>query len=118
VRPHLQKMADGSGGRYLEEDIEADIKSGHFQLWIVIDGAEITCVTITQIMEYPRLRALRVVGLVGHRPRRWMHFMGHLELTAKQHFGCDRIEAMTQPRHIALLPRDWNVFHVLSEKVL
>jgi hypothetical protein len=119
VQPHLQKMADGSGGRYLREDIQAAITSGVIQLWLALDGAEIVCAMTTQVMDYPRLRALRCIGVVGHRPRRWMHLMHHVERAAKKHFGCDRMEAMHQPRHGLLLQTPgWQTFHVLSEKHL
>jgi hypothetical protein len=112
-------MADGSGGRYLREDIQAAITSGVIQLWLALEGAEIVCAMTTQVMDYPRLRALRCIGVVGHRPRRWMHLMHHVEIAAKRHFGCDRMEAMHQPRHGLLLQTPgWQTFHVLSEKHL
>lgn len=119
VQPYLQKMADGSGGRYLCEDIQNEILQGNFQLWLALDGTEIVCALMTQIMHYPRSRAMRLIGVVGHRPRRWMHLLHHVELAAKQGFGCDRMEAMHQARHgILLRTPGWREFHVLSEKVL
>lgn len=119
VCSHLEQMAEGSGGRYLADDIAACICDGRMQLWVIMEGHAILCVVVTEVVTYPRLRAMRYVGLVGHRPWRWMRLSAAIEAAAKQHFGCEKMEALTQPRHMALLRTGgWEVFHVLSEKVL
>ena len=119
VAPHVAKMADASGGRYLTEDIFAALASGRMLLWIAIDGADIACVMVTEIMQYPRRRAMRCVGVSGHRPRRWMGLLANVEEASRSRFGCDLMEALHQPGHDRLLRTGgWEVFHVLSEKVL
>ena len=119
VRPHLQKMADGSGGRFWLDDIVNCICCGRFQLWLVLDGANIPCVMLTEIQQYPRLRELRIIGLVGHRPRRWLHLLHAVEASAKQNFGCARF-ACFSPRRMGTLLRTggWREWHVLFEKEL
>jgi hypothetical protein len=119
LRPHLAKMAEGSGGRYAAEDLPGLIEGGHFQLWLVLDGADIACALLTQIMQYPRLRALRAVGVVGHRPLRWTQMLSAVEKAARAHFGCVKMEALCNPRHVCLLRTGgWREFHVLLEKDL
>lgn len=119
VRPHLEKMAAASGGRFAADDIEALIVSGRFQLWIILDGLLILCALVTEIIQYPQTRALRMVGLVGFRWRRWAHLLAELESVAKDEIGCQLMEAMHQPGHERMLNTPgWRVFHFLSEKVL
>lgn len=120
LRPHIAKMAAGSGGRFEAEDIVACIECGRFHLWLMLEGSEILAALLTEIVQYPRLRAMRGIAVVGHRHRRWVE-AGHaaIEMVSKQFFGCDRMEAMHQPGHERLLtPYGYEVFHYLSQKPL
>jgi hypothetical protein len=119
VRPHLQKMAAGSDGCYSADDIEQAITSGRMHLWLVLDGNDIACALVTEIVNYPRCRAMRCVGVVGHRPLRWMPMLASVERAAALHFGCTRFEALHQPGHERLLiTGGWRVHHILSVKDL
>lgn len=119
VRPHLEKMAAGSDGCYETVDLLAAIASGEMLLWLVLDGAEIACVMLTQIVQYPRKRAMRCIGISGTRPRRWMPLLADVERASKAHFGCDKMQALHTPRHAALLQTGgWRQFHILSVKDL
>lgn len=117
IRPHIAKMAAGSGGRYEPSDIFAGLVTGGMLLWVVLDGASILCVCIGQIQNFPRLRTMRIIGLVGHQPRKWRHFLPALERSAKEDFGCSAIESLHIPRFRALLP-GFRTSHWLSEKPL
>lgn len=119
VRPHLDRMAAGSGGRYLGADLLVELAAGRMQLWVALDGAEIVAVMLTQIIPYPRRRALRCIGIVGSRPRRWVHLMVDVERMAKASFGCDLMEALHQPGHERLLRTPgWRPWHAMAEKAL
>lgn len=113
----IARIAAGSGGRWHAEDIEAAIREGHFRVWTAEDGADVGCVMLTETIEYPRLRALRCVALVGHRPRRWIHLLRWVEDVAREQFRCDRIEAL-YPRTLGRLLPGFHEFHVLSERAL
>ena len=115
VRPHMARMAKGSGGRFLTDDLFAAVAAGRMQLWVAIDGSEVACVMLTEVLTYPRMRELRCIGLVGHQYRRWMHLLEAIEQTAKTNFGCKRISALHLPRFRHLLP-DYEPTHILSEK--
>lgn len=117
IRPHLARMAAGSGGRYLACDLTAMLVAGKVQLWLALDGPEIACVMITEIVSYPRCRELRCLGLVGHQFRRWAHLLGAIEIAAKQHFGCTKMAAVHPPRYRHILP-GYRATHWLSEKDL
>lgn len=119
VQPHLAEMADGSGDRFLASDIQSAITSGHMHLWLVLDGANIACALVTELVHYPRLRALRMVGIVGHNARLWVHLLASIEEAAKTNFGCQKMEALHTPGHARMLvTRGWSTFHHLSEKTL
>lgn len=119
VRPHLARMADASGGRYETVDILAALASERMLMWVVVEGADLECVFVTEIVQYPRLRAMRAVGVSGRRARRWMPLVADMERASKERFGCSKAEALHDPRHgILLQTGGWRKFHILSEKDL
>ena len=112
-------MAEGSGGRYLAEDIAAALATGRMQLWLAIDRATIACVMVTELVDYPRVRAMRCIGIAGRHPLRWMHLLGAVERAARDCFGCLLFEALVQPGHERLLQTGgWVLFHSLWQKAL
>ena len=120
VRPHVVKMAEGSGGRYEAVDLFTAPASGRMLLWIALDGAGYClCHVDTDRKQHPRRRAMRCVGLVGHRPRRWLGLLAEVVRAARETFRCDLMEALHQPMHTRLLTTGgWAIWHVLSEKRL
>ena len=117
VRPHLARMAGESGGRYETPDIFVALAMGKMQLWLVLDGALVECVMVTEIQQYPRMRALRIIGLVGFRPLRWRKMLASVEKAARDNLHCTVIEAMHLPRLGVLLP-GFKTTHWFGEKVL
>lgn len=117
--PNIEKMAANSGGRYDTTDILACIWQQKMQAWVAMEGASILCLMLTEIINYPQCRALRCVAIVGHRPRRWMYLLEHIEMIARTHLGCTLMEALHTPGHERLLKTGgWQPFHILSEKQL
>lgn len=118
VYPHIVRMAAGSGGRFFATDIASLIAVGRFHLWLAIDGTDIACTMVTEFIYYPRMKALRIVGLVGHRPRRWLHLLHQVEQCAHNE-GCSKIECLHFPGHERMLRTGgWRLFHCLAEKDL
>jgi len=120
LQPHLAKMAEGGGGRYLASDLEDEIVAGNLLLWVAMRGPDVAVVMLTQIINYPRAKAMRCVAVVGHNPMRWMHLLQHVEEASRLNFNCTIMEALHNPRHATLLKRSpgWQEFHTLSEKRL
>jgi len=117
IRPHLSKMADGSSGCYETQDLFVEIASGRMLLWVALEGAELRCVMMGQIMVFPRKRVLRLTGIVGNNPLRWRGLLGLIEDQAKRQFNCSMMQSLHQPRHGILL-RGYDTTHWLSEKSL
>ena len=117
VRPHIEKMAAGSSGRYLADDIFAGIASGQFQLWVVLRGHDLLCVLVTSIETFPQIREMRMIGVSGRDYKAWIPLFPELETIAREHFGCARIAALHLPRFRHALP-GYLTTHWLSEKAL
>lgn len=117
VRPHLAKMADRSGGRFHATDILECLAGGHMQMWIALRGAELLVVMVTEIHTYPRLRAMRLIGISGYKPLLWRRLLRRVEASAKQDFGCSMMESLHSPEHGVLMP-GYKTSHWFSEKVL
>jgi hypothetical protein len=117
VRPHLVKMGDQSCGRFDVSDLLTFIAAGKMQLWIAVRGADLLCVMLTEIHTYPKLRAMRIIALSGHRPLLWRKLLRRVEIAAKERFGCRMMEALPRASQLALLP-GYEVSHVLVEKVI
>lgn len=115
IRPHITKMAEGSGGRYDSSDLFAALVAGRMLLWIAVEGVEVRCVLIGEIQNFPRLRAMRLIGLVGRHPRQWRNLLSLVEDQAKRQFGCQMMESLHRPRFLSLL-RGYLTTHWLSEK--
>lgn len=117
VRPHLVKMAAGSNGRYEAADILTALAAGNMQLWLVLRGADLLCCLVTEIVTYPRAKAIRSVGVSGHRPLLWRKMLARVEAAAKEHFGCTIAEALHSPEHSILVP-EYRTTHFFSEKAI
>ena len=106
VRPHVVKMAEVVWWSLRGELILfTTLASGRMLLWIALEGADIACVMLTQIEQYPLRREMRCVGWLGHRPRRWLGLLAEVERAARETFRCDLMEALHQPAHARLLRR-------------
>lgn len=117
IRPHIEKMAEKFGGRYEPSDLFAAMADGRILLWVALEGAQIRCVMIGEIMNYPRMRALRITGLVGNSPRKWKHLLPAVEDQARRQFGCSMMEASPQRKHMTIMP-GYSETHLLCEKRL
>lgn len=123
VQPQLERMAAGSGGRFIAQDIDDAIFDGKMHAWLALDAeAEadpaVRAMLVTEIIAYPRLKVLRLVGLVGEDMRTWLPLWPEVEGWARTQ-QCKRVEALHPPAYSRLLGRiGWSEWHVLSEKIL
>lgn len=117
--PYVARMAAASQGRYIQEDIALAISTGQFQAWVVLEDDELIALMVTEVIQYPRKRALRGIGWVGRNPGKWVHFIQSFEQMGKYVFDCDLAEALHPPSIKMLFSRDgWSEFHRLSVKQL
>lgn len=117
LKPQLAQMAQGSGGRYVADDIDHALWSGRMRAWVAEDGERAACLLLSEVIEYPRFKALRLVGCVGEQPREWVGLGPWVEKMARC-MDCSRLEALHPPDLVWLLKAwssEWRVFHTLSE---
>lgn len=73
VLPFIERACTRTNGRYEAADILGFLLSGVCQLWVCMD-AEIDAVAVTEIVCYPRAKAVRVFLASGRDHRKWIRF--------------------------------------------
>lgn len=71
--PHLEKATRRTRGRYLPDDVLQEIKEGWQDLWVAYDPERnvIDAAMTTQFVNYPRVRAIRILFIGGTRMNTW-----------------------------------------------
>ncbi len=65
VEPMLQKVVDHTEGELQPEDFLENIVNKYMHLWLSVEDTEITMAMVTQIIEYPRRKTLRIIAISG-----------------------------------------------------
>lgn len=120
VWPHVassvENIAARSNGRMLASDIREMIERGERILWVAVDheNGNFLGLCMTEIQQYPRRKACRLVACVGHDRAKWTHLLGGVEGWAKS-IGCDVMEGITR-RGWARDLADYKMSHIFLEK--
>lgn len=100
VQPLVKKFLDTDPGLFEPQDILAALFNKDMQLWVTLDkenNNKIIGAIVTEIVDYPRMRVLRIFGLGGKDFSDWIH-LADKELSAfQQHVGAKRMEAFVRP---------------------
>lgn len=72
VEPFLNRMADGSGGKFKIGDYVRAIAAKDMQLWTVADHKGPMAVGLTELINYPQQRVCRFVGVNGKGATDWL----------------------------------------------
>ena len=67
VEPMLDKVCNRSQGELLAKDYLPYIMNGDMQLWLALDKDKIVISMVTQFIEYPQKRILRVIAIAGEK---------------------------------------------------
>jgi len=65
VTHFIQAALDRTEGELDLSDIHHDLINRNMQLWVLTDNGEIIGALVTQIMEYPKMTACRIVAMGG-----------------------------------------------------
>lgn len=91
VEPLIEPALAHLGGRFAPIDILAEIASGDMQLWRIGQPEPVAAI-VTEIVDYPRKRACRVLLVGGFGLRAWRApLLAALDAFARDH-GCDLLE--------------------------
>jgi hypothetical protein len=75
-------------GRFLPGDVLDRLLCGHAKLWVSWDGEKVEAAIVTEIVQYPRMRELRVWLVGGRNMKAWVEeAQDILERFAKA-YGC------------------------------
>jgi len=92
ARPHIEAGLSFGRGEYEPEDILADLHRGRMQLWCIMEPHGMPGAIVTQIISYPRKRAMRLTACGGERMQEWLK-LAHDEIEAwARRQGVDFVE--------------------------
>ena len=94
VSKHIKKATDYTYGRYEEIDVLHECLTGKFNLWVVYnEGTEYIGAVCTEVLIYPRKKALSVVFLSGDDFSEWMSEIDQKFVEFAKVLECDFVEA-------------------------
>ena len=105
VTPLIEKALLHAEGELVPEDIKKHLDEGDLRLWVALKGQEILASMVTEIIEYPRKRIVRVITLAGKDMNMWYDFLPMIEGYAVKN-GCSSLEAWTRKGMTRKL-KDW-----------
>jgi hypothetical protein len=93
----VQKACQTNGG-FDETHILEFLKSGHMQLWLVINKEDnkVLCVCVTEIREYPKFKVCDIRIATGEQYKLWFNYMDQICEWAKSN-GCKKMEIFARP---------------------
>ena len=122
VKDLIEAALDRSG-LFGINDAYCHVVNGTWQLWVVHEkrndqwsGAQIECVVLTEIIDYPKDKVLRVTMATGSDRTKWVDRIEVIEGWAKS-LGCERIQVLGRPGWERVL-KDYRKTHVMLEKQL
>lgn len=88
VKPFIQRWVESSQGELNPEDVLDAALRGLMQIFLFNAAGDIRLVGITEFVQYPQKKALRIVGIAGENPIVSLKFMPHIEQWAKENGAC------------------------------
>lgn len=108
------------------DDFRDELIEGNCQLWLLVENAkEIVGHGITQIIQYPRKRVLRILTFEGKGGEQgmvamklWNQFYDDIEDFGMKR-GCDHVEAQTRAGMARTLKKyGWNdQYHIVTKEI-
>lgn len=115
IAPDVENIAARSRGRMLASDIRDLIEAQDRILWVAVGPAgEYLGLAMTEIHQYPRRKACRLVACTGRERARWLPLLADIEKWAKS-IGCDVMEGHTRKGWARELA-DYKLTHVFLER--
>ena len=113
----LAKAAVHSDGELEPEDFIEPLSTGEMQLWVAYeDNDNIHAAMVTQFIQYPQKKILRIISLAGQDFKEIKNFQSMIEGFAIR-YGCTAIEMWGRKGWKKLLP-DWKDSYTVYTKEL
>ena len=105
VVPLIEKALRHAEGELIPDDIKKHLDSANLRLWVALEGRDVIAAMVTEIIQYPRKKIVRVITLAGKDMSLWYDFLPMLEGYAIRH-GCSSLEAWSR-KGMARKLKDW-----------
>jgi hypothetical protein len=105
VVPLIEKALLHAEGELMPEDIKKHLDSADLRLWVALKDRNVIASMVTEIIQYPRKKIVRIITLAGKDMSLWYDFLPMLEGYAIRH-GCSSLEAWTRKGMTRKL-KDW-----------
>ena len=103
-----------SEGELNPEDFYDAIYEREMQLWVAVDGDELLASMVTQIVNYPRKRIMRIISIAGKSMEEWIEYMPIIEDWALEHGGVS-LECWGRKGWLKVL-KDWKCsYHIITK---
>jgi hypothetical protein len=117
VAPMLAKAAVHSEGELEPEDFLEPLSTGEMQLWVAYeDDDNINAAMVTQFIQYPQKKILRIISLAGEDFKEIKNFQAMIEGFAVKH-GCTAIELWGRKGWKKLLPKWKDAYTVYTKEL-
>ena len=101
----IEKALMYAEGELVPDDIKKHLDTGDLRLWVALSGKNVLASMVTEIIQYPRKKIVRVITLAGKDMDLWYDFLPMVEGYAIRN-GCSSLEAWTR-RGMTRKLRDW-----------
>ena len=116
VYPLLEKAQVYAAGELDTQDFFEMVENGDMQLWIAEDDGGIFAMMLTEFVQYPRKKVMRIVSIGGSEMHRWMKYFPALEAAALS-VGCTGFEVFGRKGWLRVL-KDWKCsYYVLTKDI-
>ena len=105
VVPLIEKALQHAEGELVPGDIKKHLDKGDLRLWVALEGKETIAAMVTEVIQYPRKKIVRVITLAGKNMDMWYDFLPMIEGYAIRN-GCSSLEAWSR-KGMARKLKDW-----------
>ena len=105
VVPLIERALQHAEGELVPDDIKKHLDKNDLRLWIALEGKETIAAMVTEIIQYPRKKIVRVITLAGKNMDMWYDFLPMIEGYAIRN-GCSSLEAWSR-KGMARKLKDW-----------
>jgi hypothetical protein len=117
VEPMLDKVCNRSQGELLAKDYLPYIINGDAQLWVAVEDGNIIISMVTQFIEYPQKKILRVTAIAGEKFSEIHEKFNDMFESFAIDNGCTALELWGRKGWKKMLP-EWSSKYIVFTKEL
>ena len=88
----LHRSVLTAGGRFDLNDVRKGIKSGFYDLWVVMEEDRVVAALTTRVVAYPQCKSLALDWIGGSRMREWLPQAQKVMTKFAKENGCTQLE--------------------------